>query len=375
MTTGPEYLGNLQRKIYSVLASNGLVDPQDPTSNEHIQLLLSENAMTNYWIRVFTDKSIDPSNNYETYEYLGDKIGNAMFVYYIIKRYAQQGYVFTEAIGTLLTTKYMARGFQSEIVDKWDLMPYVRHDPKLDLSDDKSKSNIFEAFVGCLFDLANSVIGSMVGSVYVYRLMMAIFMDVDLNPDKIQKDAKSRLNELYTMKGWKLPKFEYSQSTDPRQPGFLVRIINQQGIVLGQGFGQKDKAEGEASEQVLDTFAKQGVTIESTREELQRYRAENDPKYNEQMARLQNAIQEYNKRAMIKKQSTIEKYQFTHPQTSKGKSGKTVYSVDIEVGQRPYKDAKIQWRLLVPRVTEERVRDAQIKLLESLATYLNNQLK
>ena len=94
-------LGLLQKKIYEILARIGIIEI-------HVNLLLDMEAMTNYWSRVFTHKSIDanPKKNYETPEFFGDLGMKYTFSLIIYEKFGDD---INQANGTLLMNKYMSR--------------------------------------------------------------------------------------------------------------------------------------------------------------------------------------------------------------------------------------------------------------------------
>lgn len=170
---------------------------------KYIDMFTDENCMIEF-TKAFTHNSIDPIDNYEFYEILGDATSNKVVVWYFIRRFPE---VFNEAKGTggnMSPTAIMARLKQngvskstyskfSESLGFWD---YVRKTDEYTKDRTKIMEDVFEAFCGCLELIVDTKVTNHSGYGIVYNLMKTLMdpLSISLNRDELY-DSKSRLNE------------------------------------------------------------------------------------------------------------------------------------------------------------------------------------
>ncbi|MDD4930597.1 MAG: ribonuclease III domain-containing protein [Candidatus Colwellbacteria bacterium] len=171
---------------------------------KYIEAFTDKTSMIEF-TKAFTHKSIDPVDNYEFYEILGDSTTNKVVVWYFIRRFPE---VFNDAKGkggNMGPVAIMARLKQngvskttyaqfSETLGFWD---YVRRTDEENKNRKKIMEDVFEAFCGCLELLVDTKVTDHSGYGIVYKIMKTLMdpIKVSLERDELY-DAKSRLNEV-----------------------------------------------------------------------------------------------------------------------------------------------------------------------------------
>lgn len=191
---------------------------ENPKFREFIQSILERANLGDKYIKLFTDKSsmiefttafthksVNPIDNYEFYEILGDATTNKVVVWYFIKRFPE---IFKEGKGgggNMSPVAIMARLKQngvskatyskfSETLGFWD---YIRRSEEVNKDRTKIMEDVFESFCGCLELLVDSKVTDHAGYGIVYRIMKTLMdpMKVSVDHDQLY-DPKSRLNEI-----------------------------------------------------------------------------------------------------------------------------------------------------------------------------------
>jgi dsRNA-specific ribonuclease len=334
----PEWVSNpqlLQRKIVSIIGR--IMDPS------HINALLDETALRQYWAVAFTHKSVDANNNYETFEFYGDKVMNYAFAMHIRKRFEDK---LNQAKGTLLMNQYMSETFQAQLAECLGLPEYVRFDPQVPDINTKIKEDITEAFFGCLNNLANDRIepeGSM-GYPYCYNLLNVIMNQIPISLESVQKDPVTQLKELFEKLAWGAPSYVQRNSDDPSRGPVKTEVrAATTGELLGIGYGTQDEARFQASAAALKKLADQGITVEyADREKMERQRIRN-PEFDRQYRRVQTAIAKLNETARQYNKVPIVEFKISQIESHKVPGGGTRTTYAIEVAYQGA-DGKLIWR-------------------------------
>lgn len=350
-------LGLLQKKIYEILARIGIIEI-------HVNLLLDMEAMTNYWSRVFTHKSIDanPKKNYETPEFFGDLGMKYTFSLIIYEKFGDD---INQANGTLLMNKYMSREFQAMIADKLGLVEYVRFDPESPNVIESVKEDVLEAFFGCLDLLVNTRIGRGMGCVYCYNLMEYIFRDITIVLEDVQKDPVTLIKELFEKYNWGYPNYTILNSDDPRLGSVKVEIRNPQtGTLLGTGYGNKPKAEANAALNALKKLEQEGCTVEAAdRDKLERQRY-NNPEFDKQYKRVEKVIDQMNVAAKKANKARITEFKIKQVESRQEFNGKR-FTFAVEVAFQG-NDGRLQWKTLHQTISDKQD-TAKIQVMKELA--------
>jgi len=154
--------------------------------------------------KAFTHKSIDPIDNYEFYEILGDSTTNKVVVWYFIRRYPE---IFDEAKGkggnmgpvaimARLKMNGISKKTYSGFSDAMGFWNYIRRSDEEYKNKTKIMEDVFESFCGCLELLIDTRVTEHSGYGIVYKIMKTLMdpINVSLEREGLY-DSKSRLNE------------------------------------------------------------------------------------------------------------------------------------------------------------------------------------
>lgn len=182
--------------IRNLLKSAGL-------NKKYVNLLTDESGLIEF-TRAFTSKEIDPVNNYEFYEIMGDATTNKVVVSYFKRRFPDVFSKNTGKGGNMGPVAIMARLKQNGINKKtygrfaknlgfWEFIRASEEERKSTL---KLMEDTFEAFCGCMEELIDNRVLMHSGYSIVYQFMQPIMdrEDVSLKLEDLY-DQKSRVNE------------------------------------------------------------------------------------------------------------------------------------------------------------------------------------
>ena len=119
------------------------------------------------WKRAFTHESynVEPDENYETTEWLGDQFVGSAFCKYLYSVLPKN--LITERNLTLFNNYYMSKNFQPQLARKLGLSDFVRLGKAAPIFQ-KIEEDIFESFFGALVDIADNKLGQGVGYVLTF---------------------------------------------------------------------------------------------------------------------------------------------------------------------------------------------------------------
>ena len=191
------YLGSrgsdFQALIASLLRKGGL-------KTKYIKMLTDSEAMKIYG-SAFTSELVDPDNNYQVLEQIGDLSGNKFIVNYMYQRFPQLDCTEGVAVVARLRINYGAKQSFSEIARKLGFWEFIS--ATNDLRQRKMKpllEDAFEAFLGATERILDKRKRVGVGYAIVHDILTSIFdeMDISLRYEDLY-DAKTRLKELFDM--------------------------------------------------------------------------------------------------------------------------------------------------------------------------------
>jgi dsRNA-specific ribonuclease len=229
--------------------------------SKYINILTDPDAMKVYG-SAFTSELVDPYNNYQVLEMVGDLTGNKFIVNYMYERFPQLDCTEGVKVVARLRINYGATQSFSEIARKlgfWDFISATN-----DLRQRKMKpllEDVFEAFLGATERILDKRKRVGVGYAIVYDILASIFddMDISLRYEDLY-DAKTRLKELFDMYSSSLGPLVYKeQKNDMIQHSSVFRVEGGQYIKIGEGSASlKTDAQQNASVIALETLGKQG---------------------------------------------------------------------------------------------------------------------
>lgn len=243
------------------------------------KMLTDESSMELY-AAAFTSELVDPDNNYQVLEQIGDLTGNKFIVNYMYERFPQLDYTEGVKVVARLRINYGAKQSFSEIARKLGFWPFIS--ATNDLRQRKMKSlleDVFEAFLGATERILDRKKRVGVGYAIVYDILATIFdeMDISLRYEDLY-DAKTRLKELFDLHEDRLGPLVYKEQKremitvssvfrveggkfQERADGTLnkSRIIGGKYIKIGEGSAAlKADAQQHAAAVGLATLNKQG---------------------------------------------------------------------------------------------------------------------
>lgn len=175
--------------------------------------LIHKISMDKDWTAVFTHQSSNPTprSNYESFETLGDKILNVCLVHYLFsngKTIDSNG--FTDSVKEILSRPRQSAMAISMGLNEKGLI-------KSDVSVGREiLEDIYEAFFGCLFTVANRLVdGGNQGLPLCELLFRRVLHEVypDLDPWSVPKDPQTTLDQIFIRLEWGHPIISYDDET------------------------------------------------------------------------------------------------------------------------------------------------------------------
>jgi dsRNA-specific ribonuclease len=123
------------------------------TEKLNIEINIFEEDCRDVWETAFTHKTYDRNHNYESYEFIGDRMLKSLFPLSIIEMVTatNPGIKIKESILTRAESYYMNNIYLSTLTDKLKLYDYVRLEFKDNFSDPKFiKGDLFETLFGAV---------------------------------------------------------------------------------------------------------------------------------------------------------------------------------------------------------------------------------
>ena len=274
------YLGSrgsdFKALISSLLRKGGL-------KSKYIKMLTDPEAMKIYGC-AFTSELVDPDNNYQVLEQVGDLSGNKFIVNYMYERFPQLDCAEGVKVVARLRINYGAKESFCEIARKLGFWEFIS--ATNDLRQRKMKpllEDVFEAFLGATERILDRRKRVGVGYAIVHDILTSIFneMHISLRYEDLY-DAKTRLKELFDIHESSLGPLVYKEqkrdmitfSTAYRVQGGKYaekvdahgnvsvnkkRILGGKYVKIGEGSAAlKADAQQNAATAALETLNKQG---------------------------------------------------------------------------------------------------------------------
>lgn len=242
--------------------------------------MLTDDASMSIYASAFTSELVDPVNNYQVLEQVGDLTGNKFIVNYMYERFPQLDCAEGVKVVARLRINYGAKQSFSEIGRKLGFWPFIS--ATNDLRQRKMKpllEDVFEAFLGATERILDKKKRVGVGYAIVYDILATIFddMNISLRYEDLY-DPKTRLKELFDVNEDSLGPLIYKERKEDivtfssiyrvqeckyqkRPDGTLnkKKIISGKEIKIGEGFASlKTDAQQNAASCALENLKKQG---------------------------------------------------------------------------------------------------------------------
>lgn len=162
-------------------------DPQIDIDRRLFKEILEDDYMP-LWQCVFTHASFDPVNNYELWEYLGDKVLKHTFATYVIDKFPE---IKSPKILTLMDNYYMGYEFQSTLSVELGIPNMIISKQQIKRKD---YEDVFEAIFGMLDHIVNKVYKNQ-GYSYTYKFLTSILSKKDISIIE-ERDPRSRFKAM-----------------------------------------------------------------------------------------------------------------------------------------------------------------------------------
>lgn len=243
---------------------------------KYMNVLTNPEALDIYRVS-FTSNTVDPENNYELYEYMGDVAANAAVVMYFYEVFPQLRCAKSINILNRLKIVHVSRESFSKIAEDLGFWPHIRYDANVAIDKPVLKKNrealledVFEAFVGATEIILIDAFGLVgVASQIIYNFIKAIFdtKDISFEPEDLY-DAKTRLKELFQIRknvpNQLAERFGAPRYIDASPPAANVtlRFTKDSRLVFHGNGTSKQQSHKLAAQQAIDYFDKQGYRTE-----------------------------------------------------------------------------------------------------------------
>jgi dsRNA-specific ribonuclease len=202
-----QWMQDLQTFIYDLLSN---IVPSAKERKKYI----APSAMK-IWKTAFTHPSFDLDENYEELEFIGDRVLKAAFNDYLMERFPGNfAKTYTE-----LDRAYMSKKRQPMYSKKLGLDQHVLI-VGMQFAKSKVLEDLFEAFMGALYEVAKSIGGRGVAYTLVYNFIVDFFSDIPINLDEAKGHPKTVVQQLFSRFDIDMKPIETITETE----GGLIRV-------------------------------------------------------------------------------------------------------------------------------------------------------
>lgn len=200
------YIGNrgdeFKMLITSILNKYKSKNGKIGAPKEYIRILTSEENLSKF-SSAFTSDTVDPINNYQIMEQLGDLSANKFIVQYIYSRFPQLKCSEGVKVAARLRINYGSKQKFCEIAEKLGMWPFIS--ASLESRQKRKKpllEDVLEACLGTIETILDDKKVFGVGYATVYKILTGIFdeIDISLKYEELY-DSKTRLKELFDLHG------------------------------------------------------------------------------------------------------------------------------------------------------------------------------
>lgn len=234
-------------------------------SQKYIDTILTPEGMTHF-SKAFTHSSVDPVNNYEFLETLGDLTLNKCVLFYLCRRFPQLNCpAGSDMISKLKISTIKSESFANiaESIGFWTFISLdqtLRSDP---ISKRKTLEDVCESFFGVLELLGDKYFTIGIGYELCYKIVSFILDKKEISLDYEENvDAITRVKETfdaYTFLG--TISYQPSKTQDGRIIVNVYQTTPENNVTnLGNGYGNDIKeARQDAAKQVLSHLKSKGI--------------------------------------------------------------------------------------------------------------------
>lgn len=242
--------------------------------------MLTDPESMKIYASAFTSDLVDPDNNYQVLEQVGDLLGNKFIVNYMYERFPQLDCTQGVKVVARLRINYGAKQSFSEIARKLGFWPFISA-----TNDSRQRmmkpllEDVFEAFLGATERILDRKKRVGIGYAIVYDILSTIFDEIDISlMYEDLYDSKTRLKELFDLHQDQLGPLVYKENKQEmitissvyrvvngkyqeRPDGSINKkcIIGGTYLKIGQGAASlKTNAQQKAANAALKTLKNQG---------------------------------------------------------------------------------------------------------------------
>ncbi len=169
-------------------------------NNAHIDCLTDEKGMFEFK-KAFTHSSVDPVNNYEFYEFMGDLTLNKFVIFYAVEKIPSIKQSSNMGLAHSIKEHFQQKTYISPLAKQYGFESYIRftrREGEKEISMRSLLEDTFEAFLYCLESQIDKRIAKYTGWGTVYQFLSNIFTEVEIPTDYSKlKDPISKMKELF----------------------------------------------------------------------------------------------------------------------------------------------------------------------------------
>lgn len=237
---------------------------------KYIDILTSDNNMLLYGY-AFTSANVDPVNNYEFYEILGDSTLGNFLIYYCSRRFPELQNASGVSILSKMKSTYGQKEFLAQLANKLNYFDYISatQEDKMRIKNSLLE-DCFESFIGVTVYILDKEIMNGVGYAIAYDILKEIYDTIDITPNfEILQDSISKLKEFFDPPHYRaLGKIEYineiisaESSNRITKSTVIFNFKTGRKMVLGEGTAAiKKKADSKAASAALEFLKKNNIT-------------------------------------------------------------------------------------------------------------------
>ena len=238
---------------------------------EKVNLLLQDHFAL--FVQAFTHRSVDPSQNYEILELLGDAVLTFCILDYLVKRFPQLEDPSGKHVSTLsrLKINFVSKKIYGECARNLNFLPFIASDQLTRKEDDVSLlEDVFEAFARAVYKGLSQIeqirTDMMISAGPILRMLTYIFdqKQISLEYEDLY-DARSRLKELSEKLSQQLAPIDTTRKYDRNGRIVFTSVIKETtGTIWGTGQGlTKNQSVQEACENAIANLIKTNTGKES----------------------------------------------------------------------------------------------------------------
>jgi len=240
-------------------------------SKEEREKIIDDDAIRKYAV-AFTTSAVDPVNNYEFIEILGDGTVNKVVLWYMTRRFPQINCSESVDILTKLKIKYIQSDTLAGFSEKLGFWPFISTNIDRErhlYSKQKILEDVFESFIAITEMVFDRHYGNGKGYKYCYRIISKLLdeLDIRINYDDLISSTTlvKETSDYYPQIKVIYPQKQIIETLSPNDEKIKVTAIlelqdTKKKITIGEGVGFTKDAEKMCNDQAIKTLRGMGWT-------------------------------------------------------------------------------------------------------------------